>query len=51
MTSSLNACHSIADLRLLAKRRLPRVMFDYIDGAAEDEVSRGRNMSDFSRWQ
>ena len=25
----------IADLRLLAERRLPRVVFDYIDGGAE----------------
>lgn len=28
---------NIADLRRLAKRRLPRVVFDYIDGAAEAE--------------
>jgi L-lactate dehydrogenase (cytochrome) len=30
---------NIADLRRLAKRRLPRVVFDYIDGAADDEVT------------
>ena len=28
---------SVADLRRLAKRRLPGGVFDYIDGAAEDE--------------
>src|SRR5437867_6132367 len=28
---------NIADLRRAAKRRLPRVVFDYIDGGAEDE--------------
>src|SRR6201982_822478 len=28
---------NIEDLRCLAKRRLPRVVFDYIDGGAEDE--------------
>ena len=28
---------NIADLRSLAKRRLPRVAFDYIDGGAEAE--------------
>src|SRR5438552_2987401 len=28
---------NIEDLRRLAKRRLPRVVFDYIDGGAEDE--------------
>jgi L-lactate dehydrogenase (cytochrome) len=30
---------NIADLRRLAKRRLPRVVFDYVDGGAEDEVT------------
>ena len=30
---------NIADLRRLAQRRLPRVVFDYIDGGAEDEVT------------
>jgi L-lactate dehydrogenase (cytochrome) len=30
---------NIADLRLLAKRRLPRVAFDYIDGGADAEVT------------
>jgi len=48
--NSLAACHNIADLRQLAQRRLPRVMFDYIDGAAEDEVSLSRNQSDFSQY-
>ena len=49
--TSLNACHTIGDLRLLAQRRLPRVFFDYIDGAAEDEVTRARNLSDYSQLQ
>ncbi|HEY8863619.1 MAG TPA: alpha-hydroxy acid oxidase [Candidatus Dormibacteraeota bacterium] len=30
---------NIADLRRLAQRRLPRVVFDYIDGGAQDEVT------------
>jgi L-lactate dehydrogenase (cytochrome) len=30
---------NIADLRRLADRRVPRVVFDYIDGGAEDEVT------------
>jgi isopentenyl diphosphate isomerase/L-lactate dehydrogenase-like FMN-dependent dehydrogenase len=34
---------NIADLRLLAKRRLPRVVFDYIDGAADGEVTLREN--------
>jgi L-lactate dehydrogenase (cytochrome) len=34
---------NIADLRRLAKRRLPRVVFDYIDGGADDEVTMREN--------
>lgn len=34
---------NVGDLRLIAKRRLPSGVFDYIDGAAEDEVTLRRN--------
>ena len=34
---------NIEDLRLHAKRRLPRVVFDYIDGGAEGEVTLREN--------
>src|SRR5215212_5729917 len=34
---------NIADLRRLAKRRLPRVVFDYIDGGADAEVTLREN--------
>ena len=34
---------NIADLRRLAKRRLPRAAFDYIDGGAEAEVTLREN--------
>jgi L-lactate dehydrogenase (cytochrome) len=30
---------NIADLRRLAQRRLPRLVFDYCDGGAEDEIT------------
>jgi isopentenyl diphosphate isomerase/L-lactate dehydrogenase-like FMN-dependent dehydrogenase len=30
---------NIEDLRVLARRRLPRVVFDYVDGGAADEVT------------
>ncbi|MCZ7590440.1 MAG: alpha-hydroxy-acid oxidizing protein [Gaiella sp.] len=35
----LAAAHTIDDLRRLAKRRTPKVAFDYTDGAAEGEIS------------
>jgi isopentenyl diphosphate isomerase/L-lactate dehydrogenase-like FMN-dependent dehydrogenase len=34
---------NIHDLRRLAKRRLPRVVFDYLDGGAEDEFTLREN--------
>src|SRR5687767_6608363 len=34
---------NIADLRKLAKRRLPRMVFDYIDGGADGEVTLREN--------
>ncbi len=39
------------DLRRMAKRRLPGGVFDYIDGAAEDERTLGRNSSAFADWE
>jgi L-lactate dehydrogenase (cytochrome) len=40
---------SVADLRRIAKRRLPRGVFDYIDGGAEDERSLADNTAAFAR--
>ena len=39
---------SVADLRRLAKRRLPRGVFDYIDGGAEDERTMAANQAAFA---
>jgi (S)-mandelate dehydrogenase len=41
---------NIADLRDLARRRLPRVVFDYLDGGAEDETTIAWNREAFGRW-
>lgn len=43
----LTDCHNIDDFRALAKRRLPWPVFDYIDGAGDDEVTRRRNRAAF----
>jgi len=43
----LNDCHNIDDFRRLAKARLPFPVFDYIDGAADDEITKARNTSSF----
>lgn len=41
---------NLSDMRLKARGALPRAIFDYIDGAAEDELSRRRNRAQFDRW-
>ena len=43
-------CYNIADLRVLAKRRAHKMVFDYIDGGADDEVTLVRNSSDFAHY-
>jgi len=43
----LNDCHNFHDFRELARRRLPGPIFDYIDGAADDEVTHRRNTASF----
>ena len=45
----LTDCHNIADFRELARRRLPWPVFDYIDGAADDEVTKARNTAAFDQ--
>jgi len=43
----LHDCHNFHDFRQLARRRLPGPIFDYIDGAADDEVTYRRNTRAF----
>ncbi len=45
----LNSCHNFHDFRRLAKRRLPGPIFNYIDGAADDEVTYRQNTASFER--
>ena len=40
---------NIEDLRGMAKRRLPRAIFDFFDGAAEDEITLRENRAAFER--
>lgn len=42
---NLQQAASIGDLRELARRRLPRMVFDYIDGAAGEETTARRNLA------
>ncbi len=48
--SRLDRCHSIADLRRLAKRRLPWGMWEFLEGGSDDEWSLANNRRAFDRW-
>lgn len=41
---------SIDDLRAMAQRRLPKIFFDYLDGAASAEWTAAANIADFDEW-
>ncbi|MEM9669852.1 MAG: alpha-hydroxy acid oxidase [Pseudomonadota bacterium] len=48
---NLKEALNIADLRLLAQKRLPRMVFDYIDGGADDEVTLERAVSRYDDYE
>jgi L-lactate dehydrogenase (cytochrome) len=45
----LQHCHNFHDFRKLAQRRLPSPIFNYIDGAADDETTYRQNTASFER--
>jgi len=47
--ADLSHAVNIEDLRQLARRRLPRAIFDFFDGGAEDEVTLRGNRAAFER--
>jgi L-lactate dehydrogenase (cytochrome) len=50
MPKSLDRVFNIADLRALARARLPRMVFDYIDGGADDECTLRANVEHFADY-
>mgnify|MGYP003317548809 FL=1 len=44
---SIDDAINFEDLRELAKRRLPKIAFDFIEGGVEDEVGLDRNQQAF----
>jgi L-lactate dehydrogenase (cytochrome) len=45
----LDNCHNFHDFRALARRKLPAPIFNYIDGAADDEATLRQNTASFER--
>jgi (S)-mandelate dehydrogenase len=46
---NLEKAINIDDLRTIARARLPRFVFDYVDGGSEDEVTLRANRASFAR--
>jgi L-lactate dehydrogenase (cytochrome) len=49
LQARLERCASIGDIRELARRRVPRSVFDYTDGAAGSELTLRRSIEAYSR--
>lgn len=47
----LNACFTVEDLKNLSRKRVPKAVFDYVDGAALEEISLDRAKAAFRRVQ
>ena len=47
----LSACHDIDDLRAVGRRLIPRPVFDYVDGGADEEVSLRANTRAFRQFR
>lgn len=45
----LKSAINISDMRALAKRRVPKAVFDYVDGGANDEIAYARSQEIYSR--
>jgi isopentenyl diphosphate isomerase/L-lactate dehydrogenase-like FMN-dependent dehydrogenase len=45
----LNSAINVSDLRVLAKSRVPKAVFDYVDGGANDEIAYARSQEIYSR--
>jgi L-lactate dehydrogenase (cytochrome) len=47
----LSRCYDVSDLRRAAQWRIPRPVFDYVDGAADEEIAAAANTAAFRSWR
>lgn len=47
----LERCLNVDDLRRLARRHLPRAVFDYVEGGADEELTLRENRTAFQSWR
>ena len=48
--NDIGQAFNIGDLRRMARRRLPRPIFEFLDGGADDEVTLRRNTAAFQDY-
>ena len=48
---TLARAFNIADLRVLARQRVPHFAFEYVEGGAEDEATLRNNRAAFAHWR
>lgn len=51
MSTLANKLLNVEDYRQQAKNKLPRIIFDYLDGGAEDEKGLEHNRAVFDQWR
>ncbi|WP_245254545.1 alpha-hydroxy-acid oxidizing protein [Paraburkholderia sp. LEh10] len=51
MTKKMKGVFDVDDYRAKAKKRLPAMVFDYLEGAADDESGLHQNRAAFDRWE
>ncbi|WP_144107530.1 alpha-hydroxy-acid oxidizing protein [Paraburkholderia sp. BCC1886] len=51
MRTGIPGVFSVGDYRAEARRRLPRMVFDYLEGGADDESGLRHNRDAFDRWE
>lgn len=51
MTKNFPGVFSVSDYRTEAQRRLPKMVFDYLEGGADDESRLRHNRAAFDRWE
>jgi len=51
MAQDLDSVINLHDFEAMARRRLPRMAFDFIQGGADDELGLRQNRQAFERWR
>lgn len=50
-TSMVDKWLNIADVQKAARRRLPKSIYEYLEGGSEDEASLNRNLASYDDWR